>query len=254
MPDSGHESAFSTAIRDPYVPTPGGVISAFGGVPAKRFDVYRNNVTVSLVKALAEIFPAVSRIVGEQRFADLARLFVRENPPKSPLLFRYGREFPAFIESFAPARSMPYLADVARLERAWLDAFHAADAAPLSPQSLAAIPPDNLPIARFVAHPAAALTRSPFAAVTIFHTNREERTGQRIDAGIAENGLVTRPGHDVVVRSVPAGTAAFLNALLTDDTLAEAASKATAEDAEFDLSAAIGLMLESGVFAAIESG
>jgi len=43
-------------------------------------------------------------------------------PPTSPLLFEYGRDFPAFIEGYEHAQDMPWLADTARIERAWLDA------------------------------------------------------------------------------------------------------------------------------------
>lgn len=251
MPEASHEQAFRSAILDPQTPTPTGLSSAFGGVPVKRFDVYRNNVTVSLVNALADVFPVVSRIVGEERFAELARLFVRAHPPKSPLLFRYGQEFAAFIEGFKPAASMPYLADVARLERAWLDAYHAADTKTLAPEALSAIPPEKLPNARFVRHPAAALVRSQFAAVTIFNANRREQTGQRINAGITENGLITRPEVQVTLQAISAGDAAFLDALMTGRTLAEAAEAATGADEAFDLSAAIGLMLGAGVFSAV---
>jgi hypothetical protein len=35
--------------------------------------------------------------------------------------------------------------DVARIERAWLDAYHAADAEPLEPQALASILRSNWP-------------------------------------------------------------------------------------------------------------
>lgn len=252
MPETGHEQAFSAAILDPLTSTPAGLASAFGEAPNKRFDVYRNNVTVSLVKALTDIFPAVARIVGEQRFADLARLFLRAHPPKSPLLFQYGHEFPAFIETFAPAAAMPYLADVARLERAWLDAYHAADVAPLSPEALSAIAPERLPAARFKRHPAAALVRSQFAAVTIFNANREGQSGQRINAAAPENGLIARPDVDVTLHDMPAANAAFLAALMNGDTLARAAELGAATDETFDLSAAIGLMLTTGAFASVE--
>ncbi|GAB5505423.1 MAG: DNA-binding domain-containing protein [Rhizobiaceae bacterium] len=253
MPEARHEQDFRAAILDPQTPTPAGLASAFGGVPKKRFDVYRNNVTVSLVSALAEIFPAVSRIVGEERFTDLARLFVREHPPKSPLLFRYGEHFPAFIDGFAPAASMPYLADVARIEHAWLSAYHAADAALLSPEALSAIAPEKLPQARFARHPAAALVRSQYAAVTIFNANRGEQERQRINAGVPENGLVTRPEFEVQLVTIAAGEAAFLQELMAGKTLAEAAGIAANADAEFDLSAAIGLVLTSGACAAVEA-
>ena len=253
MPDARHEQDFRAAILDPQTPTPAGLASAFGGVPKKRFDVYRNNVTVSLIGALADIFPAVSSIVGEERFADLARLYVRENPPKSPLLFKYGAAFPDFIEGFKPAASMPYLADVARLEHAWLTAYHAADIAPLSPEALSAIPPERLPLARFTKHPATALVRSSYAAVTIFKVNRGEQERQRINAGVPENGLITRPGIDVVLQPIADGEACFVAELISGRTLAEAAEAAASQDPKFDLSGAIGLVLNSGAFAAIEN-
>jgi hypothetical protein len=41
---------------------------------------------------------------------------VRIEPPLSPILLKYGGRFPTFIETFRPTSSLPYLADVARLE------------------------------------------------------------------------------------------------------------------------------------------
>jgi len=69
----------------------------------KRYNVYRNNVTVSLINALAATYPAVQRITGVEFFRVMARFHVRATPPTSPLLFEYGRDFPAFIRIFAKA-------------------------------------------------------------------------------------------------------------------------------------------------------
>src|ERR1700759_2867223 len=93
----------------------------------KRYDVYRNNVTVSLIAALAAIYPTLERITGTDFFRAIARSHVRSTPPTSPLLFDYGRDFPASIETYEHAQPLPWLADVARIERACLDAYHAAD-------------------------------------------------------------------------------------------------------------------------------
>src|SRR5258707_7002615 len=82
-----------------------------------RYNVYRNNVTVSLIDALADIYPAVQRITGAEFFRAMARFHVRATPPTSPLLFEYGRDFPAFIEGYEYAQAMPWLADTARIER-----------------------------------------------------------------------------------------------------------------------------------------
>src|ERR1700741_567805 len=131
-PDLGgqpsYAAAFVRALLDPDSATPAVVAGPKGKAVTKRFNVYRNNVTVSLIDALAAVFPATLRITGTDFFRAMARFHVRATPPTSPLLFEYGRDFPDFIERYEHARPMPWLADVAQIERAWLDAYHAADA------------------------------------------------------------------------------------------------------------------------------
>ena len=116
-------AAFAPALLDPLRPAPEIVTGPNDKGPGKRYDVYRNNVTVSLIDALAAIYPAVQRITGTDFFRAMARFHVRQTPPISPLLFDYGRDFPAFIAQYEHAQMMPWLADVARIERAWLDAY-----------------------------------------------------------------------------------------------------------------------------------
>src|SRR6516164_8103437 len=125
-------AVFAHGLTDPTRTTPADVVGPRGKAAVKRYNVYRNNVMVSLIDALAAIYPAVQRITGVEFFRAMARLYARAAPPESPLLFEYGRQFPAFIEAYKYAAQMPWLADIARLERAWLDAYHAADAAQLS--------------------------------------------------------------------------------------------------------------------------
>src|SRR3974390_2745350 len=137
-------AAFAPGLTDPTCATPADVVGPRGKGAIKRYNVYRNNVTVSLINALAATYPAVQRITGVEFFHAMARFHVRAMPPTSPLLFEYGREFPAFIESYEYAQAMPWLADTARIERAWLDAYHAADASPLAPAALAPVPPEEL--------------------------------------------------------------------------------------------------------------
>src|SRR5712691_3761341 len=153
-------AAFAAGLTDPTCDTASVVAGPKGKAAAKRYNVYRNNVTVSLIEALAAIYPAIQRITGVDFFRAMARFHIRATPPISPLLFEYGRDFPTFIEQYEPARPMPWLADVARVERAWLDAYHAADAAPLSSDALAAVPPERLADLVFMAHPATRILRS----------------------------------------------------------------------------------------------
>src|SRR5258707_7834403 len=125
------ETFFADALLNADQPIPCGITAHNAAIPARRFAVYRNNVVVGLGKALKSRFPVVEKIVGEEFFAAMARVFVKEQPPRSPLLATYGDVFPAFIAAFEPARELPYLSDVARLGAARTRAYHAADAMPV---------------------------------------------------------------------------------------------------------------------------
>jgi hypothetical protein len=184
----------------------------------------------------------------------MARLHIRAMPPTSPLLFEYGRDFPDFIERFQYTQSMPWLADIARLERAWLDTYHAADREALTSQTLTSIPLDRLADLIFVPHPATRIVRSNFAAVSIFAANRTEAPAAPIEPTAPEGALITRAGLDVVVQRLPAGGADFLTHLASGEPLGEAASAAFEASASFDLAANIAGMIEAAVFTAVQFG
>jgi hypothetical protein len=247
-------AAFSSALLDPEQATPDCVADLNGKTATKRYNVYRNNVTFSLIEALASIYPAVQRITGVEFFRAMARFHVRANPPRSPLLFEYGRDFPDFIEQYKYAQSLPWLADVARIERAWLDCYHAADAEPLSATALAAVPVERLAKLVFLPHPAVRIVRSGFSSVSIFAASRNVERASPVHAVDPQDALITRPGQDVVVRHLPPGGAAFLTRLIEGTPLAVAVSDALEVTSSFDLPANIAGMIDAGVFTAIRDG
>ena len=249
-PPSSYAAPFASALIDPGSETPAVVTGPSGKAAVKRYNVYRNNVTASLIEALVAIYPAVQRITGVEFFRAMARSHIRATPPTSPLLFEYGRDFPAFIETYEYACAMPWLTDTARIERAWLDAYHAADAEPLSAVALGSFPQERLAELRFVVHPATRIVRSRFSAVTIFAANRDDATAGRIDASVPEDALITRPDLDVVVRQLPAGSAVFLASLIAGQLLGEAAALALDASPTFDIASAIAGMMEAGAFTA----
>jgi Putative DNA-binding domain len=229
-------------------------VAARGKGVVKRYNVYRNNVTVSLIDALAAIYPAVQRITGVEFFRAMARFHVRATLPVSQLLFEYGRDFPSFIESYEHARDMPWLADTARIERAWLDAYHAADAATLKAEALVSVDPSSLAQVRFIPHPAARIVRSRYPAVAIFAMNRADGPVSPLCSCDAEDALVTRPDADVIVSRLPAGGAAFLITLIKGEPLGSAAEAAFEETDSFDLPANLAAMISAGVFTGIQQG
>jgi hypothetical protein len=243
---SVYSAAFSAALLKPERETPALVSGPSGKAAARRYNVYRNNVTVSLISALAAVYPAVQRITGVEFFRAMARFHIRKTPPTSPLLFEYGRDFPAFIERYDYAEGMPWLADTARIERAWLDAYHSADAPVLGAADLASVPPERLADLVFIPHPATRLVRSRYAAVTIFAANRKPLPVEDIDASQAEDALITRPEFDVVVRRLAPGQAEFVSTLMAGGTLGEAAAAASEARSDFDLGMGLATLIESG--------
>jgi len=248
------EAEWIDALLDPERPPPPGLRTWNGSDPARRFAVYRNNVTVSLVDALADGFPVTQQLVGEKFFRAMAREFVRAAPPRSPLLVGYGGEFPTFIAAFSPAAGLPYLADTARLELACIRAYHAADAAPVAPDRIGALLDDTdiLAASRFCLHPSLHIVQSPWAVASLWaaHQGHGEITG--IDPAVEENAWILRSDLQVAVLRMRAGDCLFASTLQRGATLAEAAELARVGDPDFDLPACLAVLLRERLITAIE--
>ncbi|HLK84020.1 MAG TPA: DNA-binding domain-containing protein [Xanthobacteraceae bacterium] len=241
--------SFAAALRDPARPVPRGLVGPDGKPSAKRFAVYRNNVMVGLTEALRANFPAVCRIVGEEFFQAMARAYIVYEPPASPILLDYGAGFANFIAEFEPAASLPYLPDVARLERAWTEAYHAKEGQPLAAEALAKIRAHRIHAARLHVHPSVRVAQSRFPALTIWRMNVDDRAPGPVDLKSGgEDALVMRPQAAVEVRSMPPGAADFLAALGGGATLAQASKSALRADAHFDLSANLAALIGAGAF------
>jgi len=243
--------AFAASLMRPDAAVPDGVINPLGGQADRRYAVYRNNVAMSLKGALGDIFPVTRQVAGPRFFDAMALEFLATNPPSSPILADYGRAFPDFAAGFEPARKLFFLADLARLERAWLDAYHAADCPPLAPEALLSRDPEALMATRLSPHPAARLLELDAAVASIFLRTKAGESLKGLDPSPAETALIVRPHYDVAVHRVTTGDATFLRALLDGEPIGEAVERADAADDGFDLSSAFTLALTTGAFAAI---
>ncbi|SFZ83523.1 Putative DNA-binding domain-containing protein [Devosia enhydra] len=237
------QHAFASALVSPDLPPPAGLTTRGGPVDPLRFAVYRNTVHVTLVRALEARFPVTRRVVGAEFFAGMARLHVGHCKPGSPLLARYGDDFPAFVESFPPAAGLPWLPDLMALECAWTQSYHAAESLPLTLQDLACFPTDRLPDLAFVAHPATRLIVSGWPVGSIWSAHQVEPVAP-ISAREAETVLVTRPDADVTLRVLPSGDKAFADALIAGRTIGAAATASPPAD----IGAALIGLVTSGAF------
>jgi hypothetical protein len=263
-------AAFAAALCDPAAPPPAGALGRRGAPDARRFAVYRNNIAVGLIGTLEARYPVARRMVGPEAFRAMARAFVAAHPPRSPVLIAYGEAFPDFIAAMGGEAGLGPVADVARLENAWVEAYHAEDAPAAAPAELAALEAQDLPDARITLHPAARLLSlaSPAASIWASRQNgaapaqplsspaergrgtmRSMVEGERSGADtpstalcavplprcageeIGEDVLVARPEADVSVRVLPPAGYIFAKRLEEGATLAAAAAALPDPDA-----------------------
>ena len=242
-------ASFARALVVPSLPAPAATQRRDGRPVERRFAVYRNNVAVALIGALEARYPIVRRLTGDDFFRGMAGAYVAGEKPRSPALMLYGDGFPAFVAGFPPADAIPFLADVARLESAWIEAYHAAEADALGLEALTAIAPGALEALRLRPHPAARLLRFTHPAASIWAAAQSADEPRRPEVWAAEEALVTRPDADVFVRVLPPGGFAFAAALFSGASLGEAATIAAADD--FDPGAHLIGLVEAGAFRSV---
>ena len=99
--------------------------------------VYRNTVLHGAVEALRANYPVVEQIVGSEMFEAVAVDYAAECPPRKPVLALYGARFADWLADQTWIEDLPYLPDVARVERLRVESVLAADAQPLHAGDLA---------------------------------------------------------------------------------------------------------------------
>ena len=249
------QRCFAEALLEPEQACPPGLITWNASDPARRFAVYRNNVIVSLVDALADTFAVTQDLVGEAFFRAMARVFAYTNPPTSRLLVFYGETFPAFIECFPPAASLPYLADVARLEFLRVRAYHAADVAPVRSEDIVAVlaDEDKLPDLGLALHPSLAVLDSAGAVVSLWAVHQGVGDLATLVPDVPETALVVRDGLDVEVMSIPRASGVFIAAVKRGATLGDAMAAAQSVDRDFDATLPLALLIQKSAITALYS-
>ena len=235
------QSEFVTSVLDPQAAVPQGLCNPDGTPASKRFNIYRNNVAVGLTEALETAFPIVRKLVGDKFFRAMAGVYLRKHPPKSPLMMFYGDAMPAFLRRFEPAKSVPYLPDIAALELALRHAYHAADATPVDTTALAALAPDALMTTRMRIAPAVQIITSDYPIHAIYRANTQADAPRPVMQ--PEAVLITRPGFDPEIHPINAAAANCIAGLTAGQSLGQ--TMATAGDA-LDLGATLGLLLAQG--------
>jgi hypothetical protein len=245
------QAGFAQALFDPGSMSAAPGIRANGLSPALRLGFYRTNVFENYRKALQSVYPAVHRVVGAQRFVELADAYIRRHRSYSADVGLHGRRFPEYLARHTLSGTRPWLPDLARLEWAIEESFFEADHAPMPVHTLAEVDPALYPVLRFVLAPSARLLESAFPVQRVWQAAQRADAGMDCDAQEEDVRLVVwRQGYEVAVDSLPPADFAMLRALHTGYAFAEAFEYAYSIDQAFE----VGAFLQRQVAASLLCG
>ena len=214
------------------------------------FAVYRNTAIGGCIDALHANYPAVTKLVGEDWLRAAAAVFVRQHPPRDGRLLLYGDRLPDFLRAFEPVAHLPWLPEVAQLDRFWIECHTAADAQAVSLQQLAQFPAYGWDAVCLRPHPAARWWWSAHWPVyTLWASNRDDQDFfQPVDSmdWQPQGALLTRP--DAAVQSCACTRAgcALLDACAQNLPLLEACQAACNTDPTVDLPALLQQLAGQG--------
>lgn len=240
-----------------FVPDARPPISILDGAPGReaRFAVYRNNTLTNLTAALLDVHPVVARLVGQQFFDHVAQQYARAYPSLSGDVHDYGGHFAEYLEAHPAAAGLPWLADVARLEWAWHEAFHAAAAEAFDWAALSAVDPDRQGRLWFMPNPTLRLVQSPYPILHIWDVNQPDRgDDETVDLNEGGDRLVVMRGKDYVIaiERVDAARYALLSACRLGRPIAEAVAAALAVDPTADTGAILRVLVTAGYLVGFE--
>jgi Putative DNA-binding domain len=219
------------------------------------FAIYRNTVRKGLIDALQANYPAVNRLVGDQWFRAVAAQFVSQHPATDARLLHYGVEFARFLETFPPATALPYLAQVARLDRLWTLAHTATDDDAITVYALASFTPESFDTHTLQPRASTYWTWSATQPVfSLWTANRDGEAARSDLSDIAWQGegiIIYRPDQAVTYQCADAASIAFLDACRAGKSIARAAACAVSIDANCDLQALIAKLIQSHTFTAL---
>jgi hypothetical protein len=210
-----------------------------GDIPLpERLSVYRNNIIGSLTDVMRASFPVMEALVGQEFLDGMARSFILKKPPARGCLNFYGAGFAEFIERFEPAKSLPYLPDIARFELALGQAYYAHDDTPMQAEELGSVAPEELGEVQLFLRESVRLVSSghPLVALRDYCLAGAEGQPPALDQG-GVSLMIYRPAYNVEVIETAADEHLMLSTLQTGQPLGAAVEEVLAQHPDFDFGA-----------------
>lgn len=182
--------------------------------PHHGIEVYRNNYFSNLSNALAEAYPLIQKVVGEEFFKAMSYDYIANHPSYHGYVQEYGKEMAQFLNTYPHVASLPYLSELAQFEWACHEIFFSAALVPLEATTLNQfLAQADLETFKFSLHPTAQIFAFNYPILKIWSLCMENPHQEiNLDEG-GVHVLITRPELEIVFRRLSPTEFNFLNAL-----------------------------------------
>jgi hypothetical protein len=211
-------------------------------------SVYRNTVVGGCVDALRANYPVVAQLLGDEMFDAVAAEHAAQCPPCRPVLALYGSRFPDWLEEPSWLREIPFLPDVARIERLHIEALFAADANPLTMSQLS--DREDWQSLRLALHPATRFSWLTTPAMNVWLAHQTGFSGELELEWQAEGVLLTRPGLEVLPARLDRAGHRFLFGIRLGESVGAAAIATVGLYPDTDIGSLFTSLVNAGAFAA----
>lgn len=140
----------------------------------KRLNIYADGYRLRIIEALANAYPQLHALLGDEAFEQQARAYIDQYPSTYRNMRWVGDQMAHYLNNALPEH--PIAAEMAAFEWALGLAFDAEDAPTLSVQDLATIPPETWGDLTFTLHPSVQLLDLHWNAVSVWQALAEEET------------------------------------------------------------------------------
>ena len=201
-------------------------VNANGIPPERHLAIHRNHFATTLIDSLGGVFEATRALLRPEFFDAFAKHYVRAHPPSTPGLFEYGEAFPDALAAAPGLADHGYVIDVAQLEWAMHESFHAPAAPALQPTRLTALPADQVGDAVLMAHPTVRLIQAAFPVHALWRGALDNAVDGDMLQGEPAHLMLSRPSLDVELAPLSPATYSFLSALFAGQSIGTAAGTA----------------------------
>jgi len=147
------QTRFLAYLLAPLTQMQGAVVDTPAVSAELRLKIYADAYRLRLVDALADNYPALHGLLGDDTFTELGAEYLRAQPSQHFSIRHFGHRLSEFVAERAPYAQLPVLAELAHFEWLLREVFDAADGTTLTSADLAAVAPEHWPELRFNLHP-----------------------------------------------------------------------------------------------------